>query len=48
MAYEKAASEQEVFEFLEVAMTDAGCPGEEWALKGLWCLQGVGGWNPAG
>jgi len=33
MAYEKGISEQELIEFLEVAMTMQGCPGEEWALK---------------
>jgi alkylhydroperoxidase/carboxymuconolactone decarboxylase family protein YurZ len=33
MAYEKGISEQELIEFLEVAMMMQGCPGEEWALK---------------
>jgi AhpD family alkylhydroperoxidase len=33
MAHEKGISEQELIEFLEVAMTMQGCPGEEWALK---------------
>jgi alkylhydroperoxidase/carboxymuconolactone decarboxylase family protein YurZ len=33
MAYEKGISEQELVEFLVVAMTTQGCPGEEWALK---------------
>jgi AhpD family alkylhydroperoxidase len=33
MAYEKGISEQELVEFLVVAMTMQGCPGEEWALK---------------
>ncbi|MEP6601959.1 MAG: carboxymuconolactone decarboxylase family protein [Nitrospirota bacterium] len=33
MAIEKEVSEQELIEFLEVAMTMQGCPGEEWALK---------------
>lgn len=32
MACEKGISEQELIEFLEVAMTMQGCPGEEWAL----------------
>lgn len=33
MAYEKGISQDELIEFLEVAMTMQGCPGEEWALK---------------
>ena len=33
MAVEKSISQQELIEFLEVAMTMHGCPGEEWALK---------------
>ena len=33
MAYDKGASQDELIEFLEVAMTMQGCPGEEWALK---------------
>lgn len=33
MACEKGISQQELIEFLEVAMTMQGCPGEEWALK---------------
>lgn len=33
MAYEKGISQEELIEFLEVAMTMQGCPGEEWALK---------------
>jgi AhpD family alkylhydroperoxidase len=33
MARQKGISEQELIEFLEVAMTMQGCPGEEWALK---------------
>ncbi len=33
MAYERGVSQQELLEFLEVAMTMQGCPGEEWALK---------------
>jgi AhpD family alkylhydroperoxidase len=33
MAYGKGVSQQELIEFLEVAMTMQGCPGEEWALK---------------
>lgn len=33
MAYNKGVSQEEFIEFLEVAMTMQGCPGEEWALK---------------
>lgn len=33
MAVDKEISQQELIEFLEVAMTMQGCPGEEWALK---------------
>ena len=33
MAHDKGASQDELIEFLEVAMTMQGCPGEEWALK---------------
>jgi len=42
---EKGVSQEELIEFLEVAMTMQGCPGEEWALK-AWaaykeCLSGT-------
>jgi AhpD family alkylhydroperoxidase len=33
MAYDKGVSQEEFVEFLEVAITMQGCPGEEWALK---------------
>lgn len=33
MAHAKGVSQDELIEFLEVAMTMQGCPGEEWALK---------------
>src|SRR3989442_198160 len=33
MAHEKVITQAELIEFLEVAMTMQGCPGEEWALK---------------
>lgn len=33
MAYDKGVSQEEFIEFLEVAVTMQGCPGEEWALK---------------
>ena len=34
-AAKKGATKQELIEFLNVAMTMQGCPGEEWALKAL-------------
>ncbi len=34
-AANKGASKQELIEFLNVAMTMQGCPGEEWSLKAL-------------
>lgn len=33
MAIERGATKDEVIEFLNVAMTMQGCPGEEWAIK---------------
>ena len=33
MAVESGITQEELIEFLEVAMTMQGCPGEEWALK---------------
>lgn len=33
MAHEKGITQEELIEFLEVAMTMQGCPGEEWSLK---------------
>jgi len=33
MAVKKGIAQNELLEFLEVAMTMQGCPGEEWALK---------------
>lgn len=33
LAVERGATQEEVIEFLNVAMTMQGCPGEEWALK---------------
>jgi AhpD family alkylhydroperoxidase len=33
MACDKGVTQEELIEFLEVAMTMQGCPGEEWALK---------------
>ena len=34
-AANKGATKEELVEFLNVAMTMQGCPGEEWALKAL-------------
>jgi len=39
MAYEKGITQAELIEFLEVAMTMQGCPGEEWALKAYAAFQ---------
>jgi AhpD family alkylhydroperoxidase len=33
MAVDRGATQEELIEFLNVAMTMQGCPGEEWALK---------------
>lgn len=33
MACDKGVTQEELIEFLEVAMTMQGCPGEEWALR---------------
>lgn len=33
MAYQKGVTQDELLEFLNVAMTEGGCPGEQWALK---------------
>ncbi|MBI3606910.1 MAG: carboxymuconolactone decarboxylase family protein [Nitrospirae bacterium] len=33
MALDRGATQEEFVEFLNVAMTMQGCPGEEWALK---------------
>jgi AhpD family alkylhydroperoxidase len=44
MAYGRGISQEEFIEFLEVAMTMQGCPGEEWSLKAYAayrnCLEG--------
>ena len=39
MAYDRGISQEELIEFLEVAMTMQGCPGEEWALKAYGCYK---------
>jgi len=45
MACEKGLTQDELIEFLNVAMTMQGCPGEEWALKAYAaykeCMAGV-------
>lgn len=33
MAFQMGVSQEELLEFLNVAMTEGGCPGEQWALK---------------
>ncbi len=43
MAYDKGISQEEFIEFLEVAMTMQGCPGEEWALKAYAAYKESGG-----
>ena len=35
MAYEAGATEAELVEFLNVAITESGCPGEQWAMVAL-------------
>ncbi len=33
MAYQAGVTQEELLEFLNVAMTEGGCPDEQWALK---------------
>jgi AhpD family alkylhydroperoxidase len=33
MAFQKGITQDELIEFLNVAITEGGCPGETWALK---------------
>lgn len=33
MAFQAGVTQEELLEFLNVAMTEGGCPGEQWALK---------------
>ncbi len=48
MACEKGITQDELIEFLEVAMTMQGCPGEEWALKAYKVYKEyVGGTEPS-
>jgi alkylhydroperoxidase/carboxymuconolactone decarboxylase family protein YurZ len=39
MAVEQGATQDELIEFLNVAMTMQGCPGEEWAVKAYGCYK---------
>jgi AhpD family alkylhydroperoxidase len=48
MAVEKGIAQEELIEFLEVAMTMQGCPGEEWAIKAYAAYkEGTSGEKPA-
>ena len=48
MACDKGITQEELIEFLEVAMTMQGCPGEEWALKAYKVYKEyVGGTEPS-
>ena len=40
MACDKGVSQEEFIEFLDVAMTMQGCPGEVWALKAFQAYKG--------
>jgi alkylhydroperoxidase/carboxymuconolactone decarboxylase family protein YurZ len=40
MACDKGVPQEEFIEFLDVAMTMQGCPGEEWALKAYEAYKG--------
>lgn len=33
MSYQMGVTQEELIEFLNVVMTEGGCPGEQWALK---------------
>jgi len=35
MAYEAGTTESELVEILNVAITESGCPGEQWAMIAL-------------
>ena len=39
MAFEAGVNEEEFIEFLNVAITESGCPGEQWAMKALKVFQ---------
>jgi AhpD family alkylhydroperoxidase len=42
MAHQAGASLEEVVEFLNVAITEGGCPGEQWAIEALEVFEGLG------
>lgn len=42
MSVERGASKEELIEFLNVAMTMQGCPGEEWAIKAYAVFKEIG------
>ncbi|MEK7763539.1 MAG: carboxymuconolactone decarboxylase family protein [Nitrospirota bacterium] len=48
MACDKGITQEELIEFLEVAMTMQGCPGEEWALKAYKVYKEYMGGTPPG
>lgn len=48
MAVERGATQEELIEFLNVAMTMQGCPGEEWAIKAYAAYKEItGGRSPS-
>jgi AhpD family alkylhydroperoxidase len=47
MACDKGITREELIEFLEVAITMQGCPGEEWALKAYAAYQACRGETPS-
>ena len=47
MAVDKGISQDELIEFLEVAMTMQGCPGEEWALRAFAAYKECRGGEPS-
>ena len=47
MAVERGASQEELIEFLNVAMTMQGCPGEEWAIRAYAAYKEIIGGTPA-
>lgn len=41
MAIDRGTTKEELIEFLNVAMTMQGCPGEEWAIKAYAAYKGM-------
>lgn len=41
MAYQEGVTKDELLEFLNVAITEGGCPGEQWALKAYEVYKGL-------